>query len=36
VRRKFLSRILPRVFEKRVRVSTIVNLMAYNDFAFSF
>jgi radical SAM superfamily enzyme YgiQ (UPF0313 family) len=35
-RRKFLSRILPRVFEKRVRVSTIVNLMAYNDFAFSF
>jgi radical SAM superfamily enzyme YgiQ (UPF0313 family) len=35
-RLKFIGKILPRVFEKRVRVSTIVNLMAYNDFAFSF
>jgi radical SAM superfamily enzyme YgiQ (UPF0313 family) len=35
-RRRFIGRVLPRVFEKRVRISTIVTLMAYNDFAFSF
>jgi len=34
-RSAFIMKMLPRVFEKRVRISTIVTLMAYNDFAFS-
>ena len=34
-RSKFIIRILPYVFKKRVRISTILSLMAYNDFAFS-
>ena len=29
----FIIKILPRLFNKRVRVSTILTLMAYNDFA---
>lgn len=32
-RSKFIMRILPRVFDKRVRISTILALMNYNDFA---
>lgn len=35
-RRRFIAKVLPRVFEKKVRISTIVTLMAYNDFAYSF
>ncbi len=34
-RSKFILRILPYVFKKRVRISTILSLMAYNDFAYS-
>jgi hypothetical protein len=34
-RSAFIMKMLPRVFEKRVRISTIVTLMAYNDFACS-
>jgi radical SAM superfamily enzyme YgiQ (UPF0313 family) len=34
-RAKFIMKILPSVFKKRVRVSTILALMAYNDFAYS-
>lgn len=34
-RSKFILRILPKLFNKRVRVSTILTLMAYNDFAIS-
>ncbi len=34
-RSKFIIKILPYVFNKRVRVSTILALMAYNDFAYS-
>ncbi len=34
-RSKFILKILPKVFSKRVRVSTILSLMAYNDFAYS-
>lgn len=34
-RARFMLRILPKVFGKRVRVSTILALMAYNDFAYS-
>ncbi len=34
-RSKFIIKILPYVFKKRVRISTILSLMAYNDFAFS-
>lgn len=32
-RSKFIIKILPKLFDKRVRVSTILTLMAYNDFA---
>jgi radical SAM superfamily enzyme YgiQ (UPF0313 family) len=31
----FILKMLPRVFDKRVRVSTILSLMAYNDYACS-
>lgn len=34
-RSKFIMKILPKVFDKRVRISTILTLMAYNDFAYS-
>jgi radical SAM superfamily enzyme YgiQ (UPF0313 family) len=34
-RSRFIMRILPKVFDKRVRISTILTLMAYNDFAYS-
>jgi radical SAM superfamily enzyme YgiQ (UPF0313 family) len=34
-RSKFIIKILPKVFDKRVRVSTILTLMAYNDFAYT-
>lgn len=32
-RSKFIVKILPRIFEKEFRISTIVTLMAYNNFA---
>ena len=32
---RFIFRILPWVFDRRVRISTIITLMAYNDFAYS-
>lgn len=32
---KFIIRILPWVFDKRVRMTTIITLMAYNDYAYS-
>jgi len=32
-RSKFILRILPRVFDKRVRISTVLALLNYNDFA---
>jgi radical SAM superfamily enzyme YgiQ (UPF0313 family) len=31
----FILKILPKVFKKRVRISTILTLMAYNDYAYS-
>lgn len=31
----FAMKIVPRVFDKHVRVSTILTMMAYNDFAYS-
>ena len=31
----FIIKILPRVFDKRVRISTVLTLMAYNDFAYN-
>ena len=34
-RSRFIMKILPKVFSKRVRISTILTLMAYNDFAYS-
>ncbi len=34
-RSRFILRILPRVFYRRVRISTILTLLAYNDYAFS-
>jgi radical SAM superfamily enzyme YgiQ (UPF0313 family) len=34
-RSRFVIKILPKVFDKRVRISTILTLMAYNDFAYS-
>ncbi|MEN8263662.1 MAG: radical SAM protein [Nitrospirota bacterium] len=34
-RSKFILRILPRVFGKRIRISTVLALMAYNDYAYS-
>lgn len=33
-RRWFIMKILPRVFEARVRISTIITMMAYNDYAY--
>ena len=35
-RSKFILKILPKVFSNRVRISTILSLMAYNDYAYSF
>ena len=34
-RSKFIIKILPRVFHRRVRISTLLTLMAYNDFAYN-
>ncbi len=34
-RTRFILRILPKVFYQRVRISTILTLMAYNDYAFT-
>ena len=34
-RSRFILKILPKLFNKRVRISTILALMAYNDFAYS-
>ncbi|MBI5970516.1 MAG: B12-binding domain-containing radical SAM protein [Deltaproteobacteria bacterium] len=34
-RAAFIMRLLPRLFRSRVRVSTILTLMAYNDYAYS-
>jgi radical SAM superfamily enzyme YgiQ (UPF0313 family) len=34
-RSRFIMKILPKVFSKKVRISTILTLMAYNDFAYS-
>jgi radical SAM superfamily enzyme YgiQ (UPF0313 family) len=34
-RSAFILKILPKVFDRRVRISTILTLMAYNDFAWS-
>jgi radical SAM superfamily enzyme YgiQ (UPF0313 family) len=34
-RSKFIMRILPRVFDKEVRISTILALMNYNNFAYA-
>ena len=32
-RSKFITKILPHVFDKEVRISTVLALMSYNDFA---
>ena len=34
-RSKFIAKILPNVFSRRVRISTILALMSYNDFAYT-
>jgi radical SAM superfamily enzyme YgiQ (UPF0313 family) len=34
-RSKFILKILPKVFGRRIRISTVLNLMAYNDYAYS-
>ncbi|MEK7773426.1 MAG: radical SAM protein [Deltaproteobacteria bacterium] len=34
-RTKFILKILPKLFDRRVRVSTILTLMAYNDYAYT-
>ena len=34
-RTKFIIKVLPRLFDRRVRVSTILTLMAYNDYAYA-
>jgi len=34
-RSKFILKLMPRVFDKRIRISTILTLMAYNDYAYS-
>ncbi len=34
-RSKFILNVLPKVFNRRVRISSILTLMAYNDFAYS-
>lgn len=31
----FILKILPKIFDKRVRISSILTLMSYNDFAYS-
>jgi len=33
-RSRFIIQILPKIFDQRVRISTILALMAYNDFAY--
>jgi hypothetical protein len=30
----FIIKMLPKVFDRRVRISTILTLMAYNDYAY--
>ena len=32
-RSRFIMKLLPKIFNKRVRISTVLTLMAYNDFA---
>jgi radical SAM superfamily enzyme YgiQ (UPF0313 family) len=34
-RSRFILKMLPKVFHKRVRISTILTLMAYNDYAYT-
>ena len=34
-RTKFIIKIFPRLFDQHVRISTVLTLMAYNDFAYS-
>lgn len=34
-RSRFIMKILPKVFSRRVRISTLLTLLAYNDFAYS-
>lgn len=34
-RSKFIIKILPKVFDRRVRISALLTLMAYNDYAYS-
>jgi radical SAM superfamily enzyme YgiQ (UPF0313 family) len=34
-RSMFILKIMPRIFSRRVRISTILSLMAYNDYAYS-
>jgi radical SAM superfamily enzyme YgiQ (UPF0313 family) len=34
-RSQFIILVLPRIFDRRVRISTLLTLMAYNDFAYS-
>jgi len=34
-RSRFILKILPKVFQKRVRISTVLTLMAYNDYAYA-
>ena len=34
-RSKFIMKIMPHMFDKRVRISTILALMNYNDFAYA-
>jgi hypothetical protein len=33
-RSAFILKILPKIFNKKVRISTILTLMAYNDYAY--
>ncbi len=35
MRTKFIIKVLPKLFNRRVRVSTILTLMAYNDYAYA-
>ena len=32
-RSRFIMKLLPRIFDKRVRISSVLTLMAYNDYA---
>jgi len=34
-RSRFIAKVLPRIFDRQVRLSTILTLMAYNDYAWS-